>query len=810
MAENRNDIFQNEEEKPINWQAMIMEYLIHWPYILVFLVISMVGSYIYLRYQAPVYNVNSTVLIKQGDKSKNTTAVNAVAAMQDLGIMSMASNFDNEVEIIQSRTLIKKVVNTLSLNINYTEDRTFGYPITLYKNSPINVWMAPEEADHLTGSMDLTLNINPGGEIFVTAKYILNDEEIKETKSFDRLPSILVTQVGTVSFSAPSDSTLAIIDTPRNINVRISSPTATASVCKGKLSAAPTSKFTTIVSLNYTDVNVRRGVDVLKTLVSLYNSDANDDKNEVASRTAEFINTRIEIINKELGTTEKELAEYKQKAGLTDIKTDAELALKGSTEYNNRRAENETQLRLIEFLRQYIDNPENRFEVIPANVGITDLTLTAAITQYNEMLIERKRLLRTSNEKNPAVVNLDISIEATRKSVITTVASVEKGLLITRNNLDIEAGKYEARITNAPVQEKELISISRQQEIKANLYLMLLQKREENAITLASTANNGRIIEEPLYGGKTGPRSSLIFLAGLVIGLGLPIGCIYLIRMLRFKIEGRADVEKLTDIAIVGDIPNVSKGLISQGAIVIHENKNNLLEEVFRSVRTNIQYMLAKDQKVILITSTGPGEGKSFIAGNLAASFAYMGKKTLIMGMDIRKPGLNKVFNIPRKQEGITSYLASPDTTDIMSICQKSDISDNLYIIPGGIVPPNPTELVAREALDRALETLKEHFDYIIMDTAPIGIVTDTQLISRVADLSIYVCRADYTHKSDYQLINELKADNKLPNLCTLINDINMDKRRNGYYYGYGKYGHYGKYGYGKKYGYGYGYGYGK
>lgn len=806
--ENQNNYFEEENEKPINWQALIMEYLIHWPYIVTFLIMCMIGAYIYLRYQSPVYNVNATVLIKQGDKTKNSTAASTFAAMQDLGMMSMASNFDNEVEIIQSRSLIKKVVNTLSLNINYSEKQTFGYEQTLYNNSPIKVWMAPEEADRLQKAMRLNISLAPDSTFSVKAKYFIGKEEKEETHTFDRMPAIMITPVGTVSFTAPSDTSLVKIEESRIIDVIISSPTDMAAGCKSRLTAEPTSKTTSIIALSYSDVNVSRGIDFINALVSLYNSDANDDKNEVASRTAEFINARIEIINKELGTTEKELAEYKQKAGLTDISSDAKIALQGSNEYNARRAENATQLRLVEFLRQYIDNPINRYEVIPANVGITDPTLTTVITQYNEMLIERKRLLRTSSEENPAVANLDISLAATRNSVLTTVESVHKGLLITRSNLDIEAGKYESRISNAPIQEKELISISRQQEIKANLYLMLLQKREENAITLASTANNGRIIEEPLYGGQIGPNIKIILLISFILGIAIPVGFLWLIRKLRFKIEGHADVEKITDISIVGDVPETP--LRSEGAIVIRENRNELMEEVFRSVRTNVQYMLCEGQKVILITSTSPGEGKSFIAGNLATSFAFMGKKTLIMGMDIRKPGLNRVFNIPSKVDGITKYLSSPSDTDLLSLCLKSDMSSNLYILPGGVVPPNPTELVARDTLDKAMEILRKNFDYIILDTAPIGIVTDTQLISRVADVSIYVCRAGYTHKSDYGFINELKAENKLPNLCTIINGINMNKRRNGYYYGYGKYGKYGKYGYGKKYGYGYGYGYGE
>lgn len=804
MSDERyDDLFQAENEKPVDYKAILFEYLMYWPWFVACLLVCIVGAWCYLRYQAPVYNVNATVLIKQDDKNKAGGANASLAAMQDLGMLSMANNFDNEVEIIQSRTLLKKVVNALNLNITYTEKRTFGYPIQLYKNTPIQVWMNPEEADKLPSPLQIQLGYTPDGKVQADALFTRNGKEEIVSKHFDKLPGVLVTPVGTVTLSF-KDSTN--IQDAHTICASIISPTAAAANCKSRLSAEPVSKVTTIVRLNYNDTHIGRGMDFLNTLVALYNRDANDDKNEVASRTAEFIDGRIQIINQELGTTESQLATYKQKAGLTDLSSDAQLALKGNAEYEQKRADNATQLRLVQFLKEYIDNPSNQMEVIPANIGLTDNALTTVVAQYNEMLTERKRLLRTSSENNPAVVNLDASIEATRKNVQASVNSVLKGLEITRNDLENQARKFEGKISNAPTQEKELLSITRQQEIKASLYLMLLQKREENAITLAATANNGRMVEEPLPGGPVSPNSKTYYLLALVLGIGVPVAVIFLRNLLRFKIESRADIEKITDVPVVGDVPMVeTKG----NPIVVHENHNDLMEEVFRSVRTNIQYMLQEGQKVILFTSTSSGEGKSFTAGNLACSFAFMGKKVVIVGLDIRKPGLNKVFQISHKEKGITQYLADPEHTDLLSLCQPSTISPNLYILPGGTVPPNPTELVARKALEKAIEILKANFDYVILDTAPIGMVTDTQLIARVADLSVYVCRAGYTHKSHYELINELKKDHKLPNLCTLINCIDMDQRKNGYYYGYGKYGKYGKYGYGKKYGYGYGYGYG-
>lgn len=435
--------------------------------------------------------------------------------------------------------------------------------------------------------------------------------------------------------------------------------------------------------------------------------------------------------------------------------------------------------------------------MLPSNIGLTDNGLTTQLERYNELVIERKRLLRTSTENNPMIINLDMSIRAMKANVKTAIDGTLQGLLIVKADLDREANRFSRRISDAPGQERQYVSIARQQEIKAGLYLMLLQKREENAITLAATANNAKIIDEPVSDGLVSPKPKMIYMIALVLGLGLPVGIIYLINLTKFKIEGRGDVEKLTRLPIIGDIPLTEE---KNGSIAVFENQNTLMSETFRNVRTNLQFMLKKGQKVILVTSTVSGEGKSFISANLAISLSLLGKKVVIVGLDIRKPGLNKVFNISRKEQGITQYLSNPER-NLMDLVQASDISKSLYIIPGGTVPPNPTELLARDGLDKAIETLKKNFDYVILDTAPIGMVTDTLLVGRVADLSVYVCRADYTRKVEYSLINELANNNKLPNLCTVINGLDFQKKKYGYYYGYGKYGKF--YGYGKRYGYG-------
>lgn len=790
-----NYLMEDEASSGFDYKTFLIKLLMYWPWIAGCVIVALAGAFFYLKTQTPLYTVSSSVLIK----NESSKSGNSGASLADLGFVSSSTqNFDNELEILRSRTLLKKVVTDLDLYISYTLPGTFR-PTELYKQSPVKVWVTPEEAERLgSAQVDLHFQQNKLHEVTITH----NSQEWKKT--IESLPTVFSTPAGVFSFSA-ADSLQQVSETPELIQVTVTSPNSTAASYRGRLSVSSGNRSTTIAQLSITDSQVARGTDFLNKLVELYNEEGNNDKNEVAAKTAEFIDERINIINHELGTTESELASFKQRAGVVDIASDASQAAGEQANYERAYAENEVQLSLMNHLKNHILSTENQYEVIPANIGLTNGDLNTVVERYNEMLIERKRLLRTSHEDNPAVQSLNASIEVMRNSVMAAIQTAEKGLQINRQALKTQTRKFAGKVSDAPVQEKEYLSMSRQQEIQANLYLMLLQKREENNITLASTANNARVIDEPLGGGQVSPQSSQIYMMALVLGLGFPVGILFLWGLLQFKIKTRADVERITKLPIIGDIPLTEEA--KKNAIVVRENRNELMEEIFRSVRTNVQYMLSEGQKVILFTSTTSGEGKSFSAGNLACSFAFMGKKVVIVGLDIRKPGLNKVFQLSHKGVGISQYLADPQHTDLLSLCQKSTISDNLYILPGGEIPPNPTELVARPALDQAMSILREHFDYVILDTAPIGMVTDTQLIARVADLSVYICRSNYTIKSEFKLVNALKEEGKLPHPCVVINGIDMDKRETGSYYGYGKYG---KYGYGKKYGYGYGYGYGK
>ena len=799
MIEEKKEKCIGQSEEQFNIQEILFRCLVHWPWFVFSVIVCIACAWGYLRLTTPVYNTSATVLIKDDKKGSGASMSSELERMGLDGFVSSSNNVDNEIEVLRSKSLAREVVNHLGLFVTYKDEDEFPSR-ELYRTSPVVVSLTPQEADKLPHPMEVSMTLQPTGAMDV--QITIGEKEYR--KQFEKLPAVFPTDEGTIAFFANNDTLSSFrpenVTKERHITAFINRPFSVAKGYANSLSITPTSKMTSVVVISLKNSNTRRGKDFINKLLEMYNVNANNDKNEVAQKTAEFINERIGIISKELGSTEQDLENFKRSVGITDLSSEAQIALTGNAEYEKKRVENQTQINLVMDLQRYMQG--NEYEVLPSNIGLQDAASAGAIDRYNEMLVERKRLLRTSTENNPTIINLDTSIRAMRSNVQATLDATLKGLQITKEDLAREASRYSRRISDAPTQERQFVSIARQQEIKAGLYLMLLQKREENAITLAATANNAKIIDEALADNNpVFPKKMMVYLAALLLGIGLPVGVIYLIGLTKFKIEGRVDVEKLTSLPVIGDIPLADE---KSGSIAVFENQNNLMSETFRNVRTNLQFILENGKNVILVTSTISGEGKSFVSSNLAISLSLLGKKVVIVGLDIRKPGLNKVFNLSRKEHGITQFLTNP-TVDLMDLVQPSDINKNLFILPGGAVPPNPTELLARDGLEKAIETLKASFDYVILDTAPVGMVTDTLLIGRTADLSVYVCRADYTRKAEFTLINELSENNKLSNLCIVINGLDLQKKKYGYYYGYGKYGKY--YGYGKRYGYGYGYG---
>ena len=440
---------------------------------------------------------------------------------------------------------------------------------------------------------------------------------------------------------------------------------------------------------------------------------------------------------------------------------------------------------------------------------MTDHASTALIANYNQTVQDRNRLLKAASEQAPQVLTLTATLDELQGSIRTALLQARRTADIQRQGIQSQYTKYQGRIGSTPEQERVLTQIGRQQEVKSGLYLLLLQKREENSISLAATADKGKLIDEPQLNGKVRPKSAIVILVALVLGLALPFAILYLLQLLRYRIEGHEDVARLTKLPIVADVPVASDTVKDAAGIVVQANKNNQIDEIFRSLRTNIQFLMKESEKVILFTSSTSGEGKTFLAANLAVSFALLGKKVVLCGMDIRKPALGRLFNVTDRRQGITNLLTKDVVTvnDVKAQMSPSGVNDNLDLLLAGPTPPNPTELLARENLHQVIEVLKGQYDYIILDTAPVGLVTDTLEIARYSDVNCYVCRADYTPKSNIGLLNSLSDEGKLGNSCVVLNGVDMSKKKYGYYYGYGKYGKYGRYGYGR-YGYGkYGYG---
>lgn len=486
-----------------------------------------------------------------------------------------------------------------------------------------------------------------------------------------------------------------------------------------------------------------------------------------------------------------------------ELKLDATTTSTNTSVYEQKLNEANTQISLITSLINFANRPGNRHQVLPSNVGLQDEASTSLINEYNKIALERNRLLRTASENSPVVIELTSQLDDMQASIHQALQQAKKSLTIQRDAIQMQLGQYSGEVTKAPEQERILTQIGRQQEVKSGLYLMLLQKREENSISLAATADKGKLIEMPQYAGKVSPKGSIIMLIALIMGIAIPSLILYVINFFRYRIEGHEDVASLTKLPIIADIVVASETAKTRADIVVHENQNNQMEEIFRSMRTNVQFMLNENQNVIMFTSSTSGEGKTFTAANLAVSFALLGKKVILIGLDIRKPRLAELFKISNHHNGITPLLTmtNPEWADVEKQIVPSEINNNLDILMAGPVSPNPAELVSRPVLEKVLNLLRENYDYVLVDTAPVGLVTDTLQIGKHADMCIYMCRADYTPKACFGMINELAAENKLPNLCIAINGIDLSDKKYGYYYGYGKYGKYGHYGRGKSYG---------
>ena len=808
MEENKNlqlegAVQEQEEKSAIDFQLIYTNLILNWKWFVLSLIVCLGLGYLYLRYATPAYQASTKVLIKDDDDSKRRGSLGSsmIQSAANLGFMSNSNGIDNEIEILSAHDLAQLAVHDMKIYVNYYHKSAFKDPL-VYKEQEVSVDLDLPHLKKLNAPIKLSIE-KEGTKYHVKGTYNLPIDAFsfeKETsefeKTFDRLPATISTRVGTLTFTP---SKIYKLEDGEVLKAVIVSPEMAAKQYTKNLTVSQTSKTTTIAELVLNDENPQRALDYLNTLLKVYNRQANEDKNEIAYRTEQFINNRLQKINAELGNTEGQLESYKKRNKVIEMKLNATATIANSDAYAQKLQDANTQVELLNELGKYMNEPGNKYQPIPSNVGLTDESSTELINQYNKIALDRNNALHAASETSPTVTPLTAQLDALTTSIKRAMRQAKLGMEIQRNSIAKQAAEYAGQIGNSPEQERVLTQIGRQQEVKSGLYLMLLEKREENSISLAATADKGKIIDAPSFIGKVSPKSSIIMLIALVLGLAIPAGILFLIEFFKYKIEGHEDVIKLTQIPVIADIPVASDAAKKEGKadIVVHQNVNNLMEEIFRGLRTNIQFILKSDEKVIMFTSSTSGEGKTFVASNIGISLALLGKKVIMVGLDIRKPRLAELFQIDNHHNGITNLIVRDHNSweDIQNQILSSGVNSKLDLLMAGPVPPNPGELVTRASLDDIINQLKQHYDYIILDTAPVGLVNDSLQLGRLADLCVYVCRADYTPKASFGMINGLNAENKLPNMCLVLNGVDLSKKKHSFYYGVGKYGKYGKYG---------------
>lgn len=758
-------------EKNINLREQFEHYLSHWKWFLGAVIIAFCIAFTFLRYAVPKYSATAMVLVK--DERKGGLA-SELSAFSDLGLLKNAkSSVDNEIEVIKSRTLIAKTIKELGLNVSYVNLGRIKDG-EIYKDSPVNFFFANQDEEFYNETQSLTITSTS------SSTFDLFDEKGKLIGNFKYGSEIpfLKGQCTVFKNKLKADKVKA----DYSIRVEVYPVMKIAENYKSRLQAMTLSKYTSIVEMTIVDPVLSRAEDFLNALIQNYNEDAIEDKNFIAENTSKFIEQRLRIITEELEGVEKDAEFFKKTNKVTDITSEAGLYLENASQFQKSEIETETQLKVVNTMMDYLSKSSNE-NLIPANILTSDVNAIGLIEQYNLLVLERNRLLKSAGPENAMVLNVDKKIASLKENVKSSLNQLKAGLQIKINDLSRQNAIVSGRISQIPTQEKEFRIIARQQQVKEALYLYLLEKREETAISLAVTEPNAKVIDAAHSSGNpVFPNRNLTYIIALFAGLFIPFAILYVISLLDTKIKSRNDIINATTIPFIGDVPNNK----SSEKVVAMNSRTNIAEAI-RIIRTNIEFMLTDSipgkAKTIFLTSTFPKEGKTFVSVNLASTIALSGKKVLLIGMDIRNPKFDEYINTPNA--GVTNYLASNDDSSIENYFVKMDNFESFYVLPAGIIPPNPAELLMNKKVDEMFASLKDTFDYIIVDTAPVSLVTDTLIIAKHADAFVYVARANFLDKRMLELPEKLYREKKLPNMCILLNDSKTIKQY-GYGYGYG------------------------
>jgi len=595
--------------------------------------------------------------------------------LEELAMMGSVSNVENELYILKSRSLVRSVINRLDLHTSYIVEGRIK-STDLYTQSPVIVDMAQSDLDKLSETIRFEMQMTSALSVHIRG--LVAGKTIDTT--FAQLPAVLMTDLGTISFTRRPDV---------NVNysllyVSIEHPDAVIGTYRGNLEVAQASKQATVINISLNTPYREKGKDFINTLIEVYNNEAIEDKNQEARNTQLFIEERIAIIDKELSTAEQNVEEYKRTEGLSDLQLNLQRDMQMGSQYEQRVVDVETQLDVVNSLNSYLNSPANSSKTIPSNIGIQDPTLSATTSEYNRLLLERERLAQSMTDDNPAMKRLNEQISGLRESISASISSVQQGLQIRRRDARNQASLFGGRVSAVPTQEREFMELSREQQIKASLFLMLLQKREENALALAAYANKAKVLDEAANAGQVAPRVMIVYLAALLLGLLIPMGIIYVSDLLQYRIRTRGDIERITRVPILSEVPRYEEG----DNIAVLENETRAIDESFRMLRTNLLLTLGAENKVVACTSTVSGEGKTFVALNTAISLALLNKRVLLVGLDLRIPRIREYMNLETK-DGITSFLSGYEK-DIENLIVPSGIKDNFWVLPAGPIPPNP------------------------------------------------------------------------------------------------------------------------
>ena len=760
----------DDSDDEINLREVFEKYSYHWKWFLFGLILALALAYTYLHYTQKKYEVTSTIFIEDKDSGGMPSELEAFS---DLGILGggKKKSIINETGVLKSRTLIERVIKDLGIHITYFKEGSVVNKELYGEDIPFKVNFFIK--DSVLQKLDTLFKISAQSK----SKYEVRNakDELIKTVVFGKNVKTGFGEVNITPFDVEN------IKTGETIIVKISPVKKVAKAYRKKIKIEPETKKSSLLILSLTDEVKQKAQDILDNLVLQYNNDAIEYKSMISENTDQFINDRIKDISVDLTRVDKGVEDFKTKNKLTDISTEAGLDLQSNAELQRRIIELNTQMKTVEFIQTHIRN--NKESLIPANLGIKDAATNNNTSVYNRLLMERNRIIKGSSKLNPTVINLDAQLATLRQSIEQSLVNLKSSLSFSLSEAKNQEYRINSKRKVAPQQEREFQDIKRKQQIIEALYLYLLKKREENAISLGIPVPNAKIIDKADGSNlPVSPKPMLVYLIGGILGLLIPFMIISIRSLLDNMVHSYDDVEAAVKAPIIGDIPKSR----SKKNVIITDTDNSNIAESFRLLRTNVNFMLsgAKDEaKSIFVTSTLSGEGKTFVAINLASSLALLDKRVLLIGADIRKPKIASYLNI-KPTTGLTHFLMDKhlEAQDVIMYNKET----NIDIIDSGEIPPNPSELLLNGRFENVLTYAKQHYDYIIVDTAPVNMVTDTLLLGDHADLFIYVVRAEYLDKRMLKVPQTMFENKRLPNMTMLINDTDYENKGYGYGYGYG------------------------